>query len=204
MGSCSDRKPARADPPPETAAPWAVRRTAGVSVQPWLTNERLNLRRPGPADLASVFAIHGNLPTYLHLPSAVMSSPDEAALLHAAGEQHWQDHGFGNASVHRQSDGLVADAKHQRVLGQRILNLYYRFDPSAWGQGYATEAAEAIVSWFAARHPGRPAVARVATINPASVCVVERIGLVLHSQHDPGGPVEHVLCTPPLLRPWSG
>ena len=172
--------------------------------EPWLTTERLILRRPQADDVGSVFEIHSNPLTYRHHPNGVMSSPEEAALLLAAWVGHWDAHGFGYATVERRADGVVigfAGAKHQHLPGQQILNLYYRFDPGAWGQGHATEATTAIVAWLAAHHPELPVVARVATGNPASVRVAERIGLVLQDLHDPHDPVEHRLYSSASLRP---
>lgn len=78
-------------------------------------------------------------------------------------------------------------------LYYRFDNLYYRFDPSAWGQGYASEAAAAVVARLADEWPDLPVVARVATNNPVSVRVAERIGLVLQD-------AQHVLHASAPLR----
>lgn len=174
-----------------------------MTVQPWLTTERLVLRRPALADLGRVFEIHGNPLTYRHHPSGVMSSPQQAALLLAAWQGHWDAHGFGYAAVVRKADGVVlgfAGSKHQRILDQPALNLYYRFDPCAWGHGYASEAAGVIVGWLASHLADLPVVARVATGNPASIRVARRCGLVLQDEHDPGDLVEHQLYASASLR----
>ena len=174
-----------------------------MTVEPWLTTERLVLRRPARADLSRVFDIHRNPLTYRHHPSGVMSSPEEAALLLAAWVGHWDAHGFGYAAVVCRADGRLlgfSGGKHQRILGQPILNLYYRFDPGAWGHGYATEAAGAIVGWLGSHRADLPVVARVATGNPASVRVARRCGLALQDQQDPGGNVEHHLYASASLR----
>ena len=47
------------------------------------------------------------------------------------------------------------------VHGQPVLNLMYRFRPLTWGQGYATEAAGAVVTWSEQNLPGQVVVARV-------------------------------------------
>jgi RimJ/RimL family protein N-acetyltransferase len=61
---------------------------------------------------------------------------------------------------------------------QRILNLFYRFAPSSWGNGFASEAATAVVQWAAARQPLLPVIARVRPDNIASQRVAARAGLV--------------------------
>ncbi len=162
----------------------------------WLRTPRLILRRPAVIDVDRVFAIHGNPLTYLHQPSGRMASPDQASSLLTAWVGHWEAHGFGYASVQpRDGDAVMgfAGAKHQTILGQPILNLYYRFDPGAWGHGYATEAVLAVVSWLRSNCSELPVVARVATNNPASIRVAQGVGLTRQRVHDPADPVAHHL-----------
>jgi ribosomal-protein-alanine N-acetyltransferase len=61
--------------------------------------------------------------------------------------------------------------------GQRVLNLFYRFAPSARGQGFAGEAATAVTTWTAAHVPDIPLIARVRPANVASQRVAQRAGL---------------------------
>ncbi|MGZ4599252.1 GNAT family N-acetyltransferase [Oryzihumus sp.] len=171
--------------------------------EPWLTTRRLTLRRPGFGDVDRVFAIHGNPLTYRHHPSSRMASPDQAFGLLAAWTDHWEAHNFGYASVQLREGGALvgfAGAKNQTILGQSVLNMYYRFDPGAWGHGYATEAAVAVVGWLRAHHPELPVVARVATNNPSSIRVAQRAGLILQSVHDSADPVAHYLYASAPLR----
>lgn len=58
-----------------------------------------------------------------------------------------------------------------------VLNLMYRFDPSAWGRGYATEAALAVLDWTSWNLPHQTVLARVRPRNAASQAVARRIGL---------------------------
>lgn len=60
--------------------------------------------------------------------------------------------------------------------GMRVLNLFYRFDTSAWGQGLASEAAAAIATWASRRVPDLPLIARVRPANVASQRVAIRAG----------------------------
>ncbi|MEV6241837.1 GNAT family N-acetyltransferase [Lentzea sp. NPDC051838] len=54
--------------------------------------------------------------------------------------------------------------------------LGYLFLPSAWGRGYAAEACEAALGWFADAHPGEPVVLTTASANDASMRLVRRLG----------------------------
>lgn len=67
--------------------------------------------------------------------------------------------------------------KVMALHGREVLNLLYRFAPATWGNGYATEAARAVVNWAAARAPERPLIARIRPGNAGSIRVATRIGL---------------------------
>ncbi len=68
-----------------------------------------------------------------------------------------------------------------------VLNLYYRFTPTAWGQGYATELAQMAVTLARKYLPVWPIIACTRAKNMASIRTAERAGLVrrpdLDTQH---------------------
>ena len=74
-----------------------------------------------------------------------------------------------------------------KLNGLKVLNLFYRFDPSAWGQGFASEAATAVVAWAARRVPDLPLIARVRPANVASQRVAIRAGLIRAAHLDTTG-----------------
>lgn len=126
-----------------------------------------------------------------------MRDRDQAAALLDAWLRSWTDLGFGYATVFA-DDALVGfcGVKPQRVVGREVMNLYYRFAPSAWGHGYAAEAAAAIADWSAAAHPSAPVLARMARNNPASQRVAERIGLTRLDLIDPEDEIPHwIYCS---------
>jgi RimJ/RimL family protein N-acetyltransferase len=55
--------------------------------------------------------------------------------------------------------------------------LFYRFDPAAWGNGLAIEAASAVIAWAAQNIPGRALIARIRPQNVASQRVAIHAGL---------------------------
>ena len=61
--------------------------------------------------------------------------------------------------------------------GMKVLNLFYRFATSAWGQGYAGEAATMVTAWASRHVPDLPLIARVRPANTASQRVAIRAGL---------------------------
>jgi len=78
---------------------------------------------------------------------------------------------------------------HTNWQDQDVLNLYYRFMPSAWGQGYATEMAQTAVHFAQTYLPQLPIIARIRDENVASKRVAERVGLLRRPDLD----AEHVI-----------
>ena len=147
-----------------------------------LTTERLTLTRPRGDDVEAIFALHHEPRAVAHNPSDALGDVAEAAALLARWDEHWRRYGFGYWMVRRvEGDGTpigICGTKRMELGGRTVLNLLYRFAPSAWGQGFAREAAVAVVTWAGARHPTTPLVARVRPENTASHRVAIRIGLV--------------------------
>ena len=149
-----------------------------------LRTKRLRLTRPVATDAAGVFAILGDPHTVEHNPSDLVAEGEAAAALVARWVGHWDEHGFGYWCVRSSDAGDLigyAGVKRMVINGRPVLNLVYRFVPSAWGRGFATEAASAVVSAALAEMPAATIVARVRPDNRASQHVALKAGL----QRDP-------------------
>jgi RimJ/RimL family protein N-acetyltransferase len=72
--------------------------------------------------------------------------------------------------------GLVGTAG-LRPLGGSGLEIFYSLAPAAWGHGYATEAARAVVEYGLGPLGLREVLAEVDEGNAASVAVVRRLGM---------------------------
>lgn len=159
-----------ADQPPERSNPERLATT------------RLRLTRPRAGDVDAVLALHHDPRAVAHNPSDALGDAAEAAALFARWDEHWRLYGFGYWMVRRaRDDGTpigVCGIKRMDLAGRTVLNLMYRFAPSAWGQGFAGEAAAAVVAWAGAGQPATPLVARVRPENTASHRVATRIGLI--------------------------
>jgi RimJ/RimL family protein N-acetyltransferase len=159
----------------------------GVEQGPgWQRTERLLLCIPTPApDVADAyFTIHGDPATNVHNPAGAMLDPSAAVPILEIWQQHWREDGYGY--------WVVRDPREGRILGfagvrpplqdESFLNLYYRFRPAAWGNGYATEVGRASLALAAKAAPGLPVMALIRPRNRPSIRVAERLGLRLEGE----------------------
>lgn len=146
-----------------------------------LRSTRLTLRRPVAEDVPAILAVHADPLACAHNPSDALGSLADAERLFAHWDDHWQRTGFGYWVVRRRDVPAplgFCGLKEMRLDDHPVLNLFYRFAPTVWGNGYATEAATSVVGWAAANRARRAVVARVRPGNAASHRVALRAGLV--------------------------
>jgi ribosomal-protein-alanine N-acetyltransferase len=151
---------------------------------------RLSLRRPTPADIDVIYSIHRDRRACAHNPADLLTTRADAEDLYRRWDEHWQRHGFGYWAIrirHAREPLGFCGVKVMRFKDRKILNLFYRLDPSAWGNGIATESAVAVVGW-ASTVADHPLIARVRPDNIASLRVAERTGL--HRAEHLDGPGE--------------
>ncbi len=154
-----------------------------------LLTERLRLRRWRPEDEAPMDAVNRDpeVARYLNAPL------DETSLaaFHARTEEHWAAYGYGWWAVELRAGGFLgftgvshpaflAPVAHRTELGWRLAR-------SAWGRGYATEAA------IAARDDARGRLGLdelISVIHPAnarSQSVARKLGMAVETHlHHPG------------------
>ena len=143
-----------------------------------LVTARLSLRRPTPADVDLIHTVHADARACACNPADMLTTRAEAEDLYRRWDDHWQKHGCGYWIVHADRKGLgFCGLKVMTLNDRRVLNLFYRLDPSAWGRGVSTEAATAVVGWADAHCPDVPVIARVHPANAASQRVAIRAGL---------------------------
>ena len=145
-----------------------------------VSTARLTIRRPVPADVEAIFRITGDPRAYAHNPADAITTPEEATELYARWDDHWERFGFGYWVVRFHDSEPVlgfCGLKFMMFRDERVLNLFYRLDPTAWGRGIASEAARAAAGWAAAHRPKDRIIARVRPDNVASGKVAVRAGL---------------------------
>jgi ribosomal-protein-alanine N-acetyltransferase len=146
-----------------------------------LRTPRLVLRRPSVADIDAIYAIYSDARACEHNPADVLGTRRDAAELLRRWDTHWSEKGYGYFSMDLPgTDAPIGfcGIKLVRFRGERVLNLFYRLDPAFWGQGFATEAARAVVDYTDRRLPELAMIAKVRPQNVASRRIVTKLGLV--------------------------
>lgn len=148
------------------------------------TTGRLSLRRPTLDDLDAMFEIHADPETARHSPTGpIVATRDEAKRMLLLWVTDWAKHGFGYWAVRVAGTepvvgfGGVTYRAPDALGGALVANLYYRFRPSAWGNGYATDVAREAVAMIGELAPEARVVALVRPTNIASARVAQHAGL---------------------------
>jgi len=142
-----------------------------------LSTERLVLRPVTADDHAAVLA-HWTQPDVRRFlfDGAALSGVEVAETIEASiGD--FAARGFGVWLIEPGSTADLIGTAGLRPLGSSGLEIFYSLAPGAWGHGYATEAARAVVE-YGLGPLGLPEVlAEVDEGNAASVAVVKRLGM---------------------------
>ena len=152
--------------------------SGGLRVAVVLETERLILREAEDGDAAFVLELL-NSPGFLeNIGDRGVRSLDEAsAFIEDRMRASYREHGFGMWIADQKRDGSsVGMAGLVRRDGLDVPDVGYAFLQRAWGQGYAQEAAGAVLAH--AQGPlGIPQLAAITTLeNFASMAVLRKIG----------------------------
>lgn len=150
-------------------------------------SSRLTLSPLSLADLDEAYAVYSDPGTWEHLPSGRHTTPEPTRKLIERSLASLEACGVGEWSVRIGSDDAGAGLPQGTFIGvggvkltdAGVLNLGYRLAPASWGRGFATEVAMAALAEAAEIAPDIPVTARVLANNPASIRVIERLGLDL-------------------------
>ncbi|ONK13333.1 GNAT family N-acetyltransferase [Streptomyces sp. MP131-18] len=148
---------------------------------------RLRLRRLTPADADALAALHGDPAVMRHIDDGRPVPPDVVAretLPALLREYRELPAGHGCFAAEERAGGAfvgwfaLRPAVTRGVAGGGT-ELGYRLRPAAWGRGYATEGARAMVAHAFAELGADRLVATTMTVNTGSRRVLEKAGLVL-------------------------
>ena len=144
----------------------------------WLTTERLALRRMTGDDLDWLAALYRDVDVTRHL-GGLKTREQVADMMRTRILEYYEANpGLGVwMTIERATGEQVGFHLLNNIQGETIIQVGYGLAKSAWGRGYATEMASAVL-----RHGfaglGLPRIAGIASLpNVASQRVLEKIGL---------------------------
>ncbi len=147
-----------------------------------METERLVLREWRSADLDAFAAINGDpqVRRYMYPPRAL--TPLESAGEIGALTDHWERIGFGHWAVEERATGeLIGRIGAKRhpdwPLDPENSEIGWLLRRSAWGRGYATEGARAVVQFLRERIGQQEIISIAHPANAASHRVMEKAGL---------------------------
>jgi RimJ/RimL family protein N-acetyltransferase len=147
---------------------------------PTLRSDRLLLRPFSDADADALVAIHSNAHVMRYWDSPPWTGPGRAERF-IANSRQMADEGTGaRLAIDRLSDGAFVGwcGLHRWNPDYRSAALGYCLGEEAWGRGYATEGARALLRWAYDTLDLNRVQAEVDTRNPASARVLEKLGFV--------------------------
>jgi ribosomal-protein-alanine N-acetyltransferase len=147
---------------------------------PTLHTARLRLRPFLSADADALFALHSNAYVLRYWDAPAWSERAGAERFIAACQQMANEGSGARLAMDRLSDGSVVGwcSLTRWNPNYRSASLGYCLDDAAWGQGYATEAAGALLRWAFDTLDLNRVQAETDTRNAASARVLEKLGFV--------------------------
>ncbi|MFJ7157071.1 GNAT family N-acetyltransferase [Streptomyces sp. NPDC101118] len=143
-----------------------------------LKTERLVLRESAARDRAAFIELFASPEVGAHTGGARPREELERAVPEVPGQRL----GLFVAELDGAMAGLVTLDRRDPERPGRVrpeggeAELGYLFLPRAWGRGYAAEACEAALDWFAGAFPGEPVVLTTQTANDRAMRLASRLG----------------------------
>jgi ribosomal-protein-alanine N-acetyltransferase len=165
-------------------------RQPAVPPGPALETERLLLRRWRSSDEEPFAALNGDEEVMEHFPNVLTRA--ESDWMIADLEARFERQGYGLWAVEVRESGEMVGFVGLNVPTfaapfMPAVEVGWRLRKSAWGHGYATEAARASLSYGFSQAGLDEIVAMTTTTNSRSAAVMERLGM----RRDPADDFEH-------------
>ncbi len=144
---------------------------------------RLQMRPCAAADAAPLHALWTQPDVRRYLWDDLVIARTTADEAVARSEADFAAHGFGHWMVRRrETDALVGGCGLRGMNDTGDVELLYALAPESWGQGYATEAARAVLAYAFTDLAYARVYGRTDTPNLASQRVLQRLGMTCEGE----------------------
>ena len=145
---------------------------------PQIETARLRLRVPVPEDADPLSSIWSDPEVTKFIPIILFRTKDEIKEFIPLTVQRWEERGFGLFSVvNKENDTMIGYCGLQFLNGTGEVEIYYGFSKDAWDNGFATEAARAVLRYGFEKVKLDHIAGVTQPENTASQKVLEKIGL---------------------------
>jgi RimJ/RimL family protein N-acetyltransferase len=152
-----------------------------------IETERLVLREWVDADLESFARMNADPVVMEHLPR-VLGLPSSKRHM-AAFQAHFDKHGYGLYVLERKEDGefvgfVGLDHVDFKAKFTPAVELAWRLDYEYWGQGYASEAARAVLAHAKDTLKLKSVVAFTVSDNSRTIALMDKLGMAYQEGQD--------------------
>ena len=147
---------------------------------PTLRSARLQLRPFTRSDAAALFSLHSNAHVLRYWDAPPWSERERAERFIATCRQMAEEGSGARLAIERVGDGVFIGwcGLTRWNPDYRSASMGYCLDEAAWGRGYATEAARAVLQWAFDTLDLNRVQAETDTRNAASARVLEKLGFM--------------------------
>ena len=144
-----------------------------------LETERIILRTFTLQDLASLHELHSHANVMKYLIGGTRAKLSDTEMDLQKYLEHQEKYRFGKwAMIHKLSGEFMGRAGLVTIPDSKEIDLGYALHKKFWGQGYATEIAQALVEYANINLKGHTLVGLVKEGNQASVNILQKIGFI--------------------------
>lgn len=141
-----------------------------------IETERLFLRPLCAADFEALCTLDNDPEVRHYFPEGILTPADIQKELDRY-IREWDAQGFGLfAAIEKKSNQFIGRCGFAK-LSSGVVELGYLFLPRYWGQGYATEASQALLAWAVEHVPVDHIVGFAPAHHLASIRVLEKCGM---------------------------
>ena len=169
-----------------------------------IETDRLLLRPIEKDDIARFVAIYADPEVMRHIGSGGPATPEETTELIGRRMAEYASRGYGILAVVEKASGELigrCGLLHWQIEGTDELEVGYILARSAWGRGYATEAASAVRDFALHELGRRRLIALVRYGNDASANVARKLGMNHERDVDLDGDVARLYALSSSVEP---
>ncbi len=153
-----------------------IHRVSTIASDSYLETDRLYLRPLVQTDFEDLCVLDSNSKVRAFFPEGVLT-PAQVQVELDRHLQSWEVLGFGIFGViHKANHSFIGRAGFAQLKNGTV-EMGYLFLPEYWGQGYATEAAEAVLPWGLEHIPVDRIIGFAPCDHYASRRVLEKCGM---------------------------